>query len=199
MSPGSFPIRHSKNKRNQLTKLESLDYREGQGPVINAFWESWREHYGESGFVNPRGDRLLTEIALRAMATLKPRLMMINYNDPDYAHWGNASHYTRAISIMDEGLQRLVEHADADPFYRGQHCVCDRHRTAAETTIDSMATPFQHHFNSKSAHQVFALLFGPGIARRQIVDKPVEQIAIAGQRGRSHGDCHLLCTDTRIE
>ena len=44
--------------------------------------------------------------------------MMVNYQDPDYVHWGNASHYTRAVQIIDDGLQRLVAAVDADPFYQ---------------------------------------------------------------------------------
>ena len=177
-------------KQTELAKLEALDKRDtnrdGQGPAINAFWEGWRRHYGETGFVNPRGDRLLTEIALRAMDELKPRLMMVNYNDPDYVHWGNASHYTRGISIIDEGLRRLVERADADPFYRDNtvfvvapDCGRDDNRF--------MAIPYQHHFNSKSAHEVFALLFGPGITRNQIVDRQVDQIAITATVGEIMG------------
>ena len=42
-----------------------------------------------------------------------------------------------------------------------------------------MSVPFQHHFNSRSAHEVFALVFGPGIERGRILDKPVDQTAIA--------------------
>ena len=26
---------------------------------------------------------------------------MVNYQDPDYVHWGNPSHYTRAIAVID--------------------------------------------------------------------------------------------------
>ena len=49
--------------------------------------------------------------------------MMINYQDPDYVHWGNASHYTRAISVIDQGLARLVATVEADEHYRKPHRV----------------------------------------------------------------------------
>ncbi len=146
-------------------------------PKVQAFWARWRQSYGDTGLKNPRGDRLLTELSVRAMAELQPRFLMVNYQDPDYVHWGNPSHYTRAIAIIDEGLQRLVAAADADPFYRDNtifvitpDCGRDANPLAE--------VPFQHHFNSRSAHEIWAVIFGPGIARG-VVDRPVDQSAIA--------------------
>jgi hypothetical protein len=146
-------------------------------PEVEAFWARWRQGFGDDGLRNPRGDRLLTELATRAMTELKPRFMMVNYQDPDYVHWGNPSHYTRAIAVIDEGLQRLVSLADADPFYRDNTIFvitpdCGRD---ANPLAD---VPFQHHFNSRSAHEVWAMIFGPGIARG-VIDRPVDQSAIA--------------------
>ncbi len=146
-------------------------------PEVNAFWARWRQDYGDTGFKNPRGDRLLTELSVRAMTELKPRFLMVNYQDPDYVHWGNPSHYTRAIAIIDEGLQRLVSAADADPFYRGNTIFVitpDCGRDANPLT----EVPFQHHFNSRSAHETWAVIFGPGIGKG-VIDKPVDQSAIA--------------------
>ncbi len=177
-------------KQAELTKLEAIDYRTpeeartlGQGPEITAFWDDWRAFYGDTGFVNPRGDRLLTELAVRSLKTLQPRLMMINYNDPDYVHWGNMSHYTRGISIIDQGLQQLYAAVESDEFYRGNtvfaiipDCGRDTNRFAE--------VPCQHHFNSKSAHEIWALLTGPGIAKNTVVDKPTQQIALAKTLGQ---------------
>ena len=47
--------------------------------------------------------------------------------------------------------------------------------------------PCQHHFNSRSAHEIFALLVGPGVPRGTTVDKPVDQISIAGTIGKLMG------------
>jgi hypothetical protein len=164
----------------ERTRLLTVDPRGATpepSPEVEAFWARWRQSFGDSGFKNPRGDRLLTELSVRAMAELKPRFLMVNYQDPDYVHWGNPSHYTRAIAIIDEGLQRLVSTADADPFYRGNtifvitpDCGRDANPLAE--------VPFQHHFNSRSAHEVWAVIFGPGVAKG-IIDKPVDQSAIA--------------------
>lgn len=178
---GRASDKHLKEVRSQFDKLLAADRRKiapEQSPDVERLWANWRNHYGDSGLKNPRGDRLLTELALRALAELRPRLMMINYQDPDYVHWGNASHYTRAISIIDEGLARLVKATDTDAHYRD--------RTVFVVTPDCgrdanplMDVPFQHHFNSRSAHEIWAVVAGSGIERNQILDKPVDQTAVA--------------------
>jgi hypothetical protein len=146
-------------------------------PEVEAFWARWRQDFGDDGLRNPRGDRLLTELSVRALRELQPRFLMVNYQDPDYVHWGNPSHYTRAIAIIDEGLQRLVAAADAHPFYRDNtifvitpDCGRDANPLAE--------VPFQHHFNSRTAHETWAVIFGPGIGKG-VVDRPVDQSAIA--------------------
>jgi hypothetical protein len=50
-----------------------------------------------------------------------------------------------------------------------------------------MPVPFQHHFNSKSSHEIFALMVGPGIRGGQVVDREVQQADIAGTVGRVMG------------
>lgn len=187
---GAMSNKELVQKKKELRKLESLDHRvtapEAQSPEINAFWERWRAFYGESGFVNPRGDALLTELTVRAIKELRPKLLMVNYNDPDYVHWGNPSHYTRGISIIDQGIQRLVETVEADEEYRDNtvfvivpDCGRDDNRF--------MPVPFQHHFNTRAAHDIFALMFGPGIAQGQVVDRKVDQICVAATIGRVMG------------
>ncbi|MBV1868469.1 MAG: hypothetical protein KUG69_11280 [Marinosulfonomonas sp.] len=167
--------------QTEYDKLLAADVRatspKQSGPISD-FWRKWRAHYGDDGLRNPRGDRLLTELTIRAMAELRPRLMMVNYQDPDYVHWGNASHYTRAISIIDEGLAQIVDFADHDPFYRDNTIFvvvpdCGRD---ANMLVD---LPYQHHFNSRSAHEIWALVFGAGIGKNRVIDAPVDQSAIA--------------------
>ncbi len=174
----------------QLEKLEARNYRGDevaqQVDELESFWSRWRRHYGDSGFVNARGDRLLTQLTVRALHELRPKLVMVNYQDPDYVHWGNMSHYTRAISIIDEGVRQLVDTVEADPHYRGNTVFvivpdCGRDNNPL------MQVSCQHHFNSKSAHEIWALVMGPGIARGRVVDKPVNQISIAATIGQFMG------------
>jgi hypothetical protein len=162
----------------------------GRTPLDNAqlhkFWSNWRRDYRDSGLANPRGDRLLTQLALRAMSELRPRLLMINYQDPDYVHWGNASHYTRAIAIIDEGLQQLVHAADSFEHYAGRTTLfvvpdCGRDSNTL------MHIPFQHHFNTRSAHEIWALVVGPGIAKGKVLDKVKDQSQIAATIGAIMG------------
>lgn len=166
-----------------------------QSPEVTAFWEEWRAHYGDDGLRNPRGDRLLTALAARALRQLRPRLMMVNYQDPDYVHWGNASHYTRAIQIIDDGLQRLVETVEADPFYRDNTVFVITPDCGRDENL-LMDVPFQHHFNSRAAHQTWAVIFGTGIKSGPTLDRPVDQSAVAPtiaalmgfRAGRAEGD-----------
>lgn len=174
--------------RRELAELEAIDHRlagerPGQSPEIDEFWSRWRHLYRDSGLVNPRGDRLLTELAVRALHQLRPRLLMVNYNDPDYVHWGNPSHYTRGIAVIDRGLQRLVDVVEADAAYRDNTVFvvvpdCGRDDNRA------MRVPYQHHFNSRISHEIFALFFGAGIARNQVVDRAVDQVSVAATVGR---------------
>ena len=44
-----------------METMESIDYRHteanGQAAELDGFWQRWREFYGETGLVNPRGDK----------------------------------------------------------------------------------------------------------------------------------------------
>ncbi len=177
-------------KQKQLNELESKDYRSkglrNQSPEILSFWETWREHYGESGLVNPRGDRLLTELSLWALRRLRPRLMMVNYNDPDYVHWGIKSHYTRAIAIIDEGIERIVNWVDQDEEYR-DNTVFVIVPDCGRDSNPFLSTPYQHHFNSPSAHEIFGLWVGPGVRAGDMVDREVDQISVAATVGQLMG------------
>lgn len=164
-----------------LAQLESADLKREivrPSPPIEQFWEGWRSDYGESGLINARGDRLLTALAMRAMKELQPKLMLVNYQDPDYVHWGNPSHYTRAIAVIDDGIRQIVEAAAIAPHYR-DNSVFIVTPDCGRDDNQLMRVPYQHHFNSKPAHEVWALIFGKGIAKRTVVDKTVEQIAVA--------------------
>jgi len=178
------------DKRRELAKMEALDYRrqdqDAQTGEIEQFWKEWRQFYCDSGFVNPRGDRLLTELALRAIKQLRPKLLMINYNDCDYVHWGNMAHYTRGIAIMDVGIQKIVAAVEADPEYR-DNTVFVIVPDCGRDDSPFAAVPCQHHFNSRSSREIFAFLFGSGIERGRIVDRPTQQIQIAATVGQLMG------------
>jgi hypothetical protein len=169
-------------KSMELTKMESVDYRaskeEGQGQTLDRFWSGWRDFYGESGLVNPRGDRLLTQLALRALKELRPKLLMVNYQDCDYVHWGFESHYTRALSIMDNGIQQLFQAIQSDPEYR-ENTIVALVPDCGRDDNPFIDVPCQHHFNSRAAHEIFALFIGPGIPKGKVVDKVVQQISVA--------------------
>ncbi len=168
----------------QLEQMEERDYRSRNrnsvtvsSEKLNDFWAKWRRHYGDSGLVNPRGDRLLTTLAMWALRELRPKLMMINYQDPDYVHWGRSSFYTRAVSIIDDGVRELWNTIQNDDEYRDNtvfvvvpDCGRDNNRCAP--------VPFQHHFN---AHEIFGIIAGPqrlGIQGTRPYDREVQQTSM---------------------
>ena len=184
---GNFAGKQLEKKLKELRELEKIDHRvtgpEAQAPEIQAFWARWREFYGDSGFVNPRGDQLLAELAVRAIRELRPKLLMVNFNDPDYVHWGNPVHYTRGISVIDQAIERIVATVEGDDEYRGNTIFVIAPDCGRDNNM-LMDVPYQHHFNTKSSHEIFALLMGPGIAAGQVVDHSVDQIQIASTVGK---------------
>ncbi|MEM9480630.1 MAG: hypothetical protein AAGA58_13325 [Verrucomicrobiota bacterium] len=191
LANGKYTGKELAKKQKEFDEMVRLDYRLGpkgsdQGPEINAFWKNWSEFYGDSGFVNPRGDRLLTDISIRALHQLKPKLMMINYNDPDYVHWGNMSHYTRGISVIDNGLERLTQVTQTLDEYR-DNTIFVVVPDCGRDTNPYAHVPCQHHFNSQSSREIWALLVGPGIEKNTVVDYPVFQNAIAPTIGQLMG------------
>ena len=177
-----FTDKELEKKQEELEKLLEKNYRPNQElsePLkLTQFWEEWEKMYGESGLVNPRGDSLLTELAVWAINRLKPKLLMINYNDPDYVHWGYKSHYTRGISIIDQGIKRLVDTIKLAEEYRDNTVLC----IVPDCGRDSnpfLSVPYQHHFNSKSAHEIFELFWGKGINKNKVIERQVSQIDIA--------------------
>jgi hypothetical protein len=111
---------------------------------------------------------------------------MVNYNDPDYVHWGNMTHYTRGIAIIDEGLRQLVATVEADEQYR-DNTVFVVVPDCGRDTNPLAAVPCQHHFGSRSSHEIFALMFGPGIAKGDVVDKRHDQSSVARTIGKVMG------------
>jgi hypothetical protein len=192
---GNLSTKEKAEKEKQLREMLALDYRvskddpDRSNPRIDEFWAGWRRHYGESGLAQPRGDRLLTALALRALKELRPRFLMINYQDTDYVHWGPAHFYTRAISIIDEGVRELYHAVESDEYYRDNTVFvivpdCGRDNNRA------MAIPYQHHFGSRTAHDIFAILAGP----RKFIPRSVtpigrlqQQISVAATVGELMG------------
>jgi hypothetical protein len=101
-------------------------------------------------------------------------------------HWGNASHYTRAIVAIDKALERLVAAVDADPEYR-ENTVFLVIPDCGRDANPLMSVPYQHHFNTRSSHEIWALIFGSSTVRGRVLDKPVDQTSIAATAGALMG------------
>ncbi|MEM7364896.1 MAG: hypothetical protein AAF525_12805 [Pseudomonadota bacterium] len=179
----------------KLQEMREVDTRQselsGQSAAIERLWSSWRGHYGDTGLVNARGDRLITELALSAINDLQPRLMLLNYQDPDYVHWGYSAHYTRGISVIDRSLRSIVQACDHHPAYRN-NTVFVVVPDCGRDTNRLLKNPFQHHFNSPSSREIWALMVGPGIERGREINREVQQIdvgpSVAALMGFTQGE-----------
>ena len=182
LAEAPVPDDDSSRAQQEIAKMAGADASHQdtyvESPAIARFWDTWRGRYDDTASVSPRGDQLLTELSVRAMRHLRPKLMMVNYCDCDYVHWGALSHYTHGIAIMDQGLRRLVEAADADEAYR-DNTVFVVVPDCGRDDNPSMAVPCQHHANTRSAREIFALVVGPGIAPGVWIDDVTDQISVA--------------------
>jgi len=147
-------------------------------PSIQSFWQKWQRYYGDDRAIIPRGDSMSTEVALWALRDLRPKLMLINYEDPDHVHWGAKSHYKRGIMGIDQGIQQLVKAVETDPFYK-DNTVFVIVPDCGRTDNLLMDIPYQHHFNTRSTREIFAMISGAGIEKNQIIDHAVDQTSIA--------------------
>lgn len=183
--------RLSEIRKNSPELLTTEEY----SPEIKNFWNKWLAYHGKNDQTYPRGDRQTTELALWSLRYLRPKLMMVNFQDTDFVHFGVKSQYTRAITIIDEGIRQIVQTVENDPFYKGNTVFV----VVPDCGRDSnplMDVPFQHHFNSRSSHEIFAVLYGTGIAKKRIVEANADQTSIAPTIGaimgfkakRSEGD-----------
>ncbi len=112
--------------------------------------------------------------------------MMINFNDPDYVHWGNISHYTKGIAIIDRAIRRLVKLTDSDEFYAGRTVFAIVPDCGRDNNLFTKV-PCQHHLNTAESRRIFGLFMGPGIDKGVVYDKPCEQIAVAPTVGKLMG------------
>ncbi len=180
-----------KTRQQELRRMQNLGERvrdlNAPNPELDAFWGRWRDYYGTSGFINPRGDRLLTTLSLWALRHLRPKLMMINYQDPDYVHWGNRNFYTRALAVIDEGVREIYHAVQADEEYRDRTVFLVVPDCGRDSNC-SMPIPYQHHFNTRSAREIFVVAAGPGIIRSQTpVDRKAQQISMTASIGQIMG------------
>jgi hypothetical protein len=193
LAEGNLSEKERAEKEAQLGQMQACDYRckddPPSDPRLDELWAGWRRRHGDAGLACPRGDRLLTALALRALEELRPRFLMINYQDTDYVHWGPAHFYTRAIAVIDEGVRALYRAVQADEQYRDNTVFvvvpdCGRDNNRA------MAVPYQHHFGSRTAHEIFAIVAGPEklVPRSATpIDRMQQQISVAATVGELMG------------
>jgi hypothetical protein len=87
---------------------------------------------------------------------------------------------------MDNEVKRLVDIVESDPEYR-DNTVWVVVPDCGRDDNPFMAVPCQHQFGTRSSHEIFALVFGAGVPRGQVVDRTVSQVQITSTIGRLMG------------
>jgi hypothetical protein len=87
---------------------------------------------------------------------------------------------------MDDSIKQLVAAVEADPEYRDDTVFVIAPDCGRDTN-PFVEVPCQHHFNTRSSHEVFALVFGKGVPKGVVVDKPSQQISVASTIGALMG------------
>ncbi len=118
LKEGRLSDKERETKQKKLEKMENLDYRVENrdrviDPEIDKFWRKWRSYYGSSGLVNPRGDRLLTTLALWALRELLLK-------DTNSNTRRGAAYVLSRAGAGAKKAQAALDHAanDSDPFVR---------------------------------------------------------------------------------
>ena len=187
-------------KKGDLRRLQRrLDRLQGQDPrtdpdpyddpiVEERFWRPFLQTFGQRV---PKGDAFQTEATIHALRTLKPRLLMVNFQDCDYAHWGPRHFYDEGVRRMDQGLRRIVEEIQRNPHYRENTVVFVVPEVGRGTNLDQkggskhLRTDYQHHNpDDLGSHQTFLLAWGSGIRPGITIDEeraPIDLPATVGQ------------------
>lgn len=141
------------------------------------------EHCREFGQTYARGDELVFDFACDALDLWHPRLLMVNFHDTDYVHWGIPYFYTEGIRRMDAYVWQLHRKLQLDAVYRDNTYLfiapdCGR------STNPRRFMPYQHHWAGEpGSHELFILCVGPGVAPGRRIRALRQQIDLAPSVG----------------
>jgi hypothetical protein len=127
-----------------------------------------------------RLDSFTHAIAVETLATARPRVLLIAYEETDaFAHRGDFAQYLFAANRVDRFIAELWAWTQADPVYAGRTTliVTADHGRGAETT-DEGPTTWRHHgqTNAESAEIWFGAL-GPGVRAGAEPSYPLDRCA----------------------
>lgn len=134
---------------------------------------------GEYGVRRYRSDAATWAAAQKTLARDHPRLVLINFKDPDgTGHGGDWNAYLRAIQQTDQYAGQLWRWLQDDPAYAGSTALfvtADHGRHS-----DGVATGFvDHGCNCEGCRHLPFLALGPDFRQGTVVDTAYESIDLA--------------------
>lgn len=143
-------------------------------------YAAWKQGSGSTSH-----DAFLTDRAISCMRRFAPDVIAIDYGEIDCAHYGSWSRYVEAIRRTDELTRRVWRETQRLETYRDNTLLLvlpDHGRELDE----SGGWGFIHHsdfYTDKGADEgcrrVWMLAMGPGVARGQVIERPVPITATA--------------------
>jgi len=163
--------------KEQLDYLYRRHYRRA-GVPNDRIAEFWRQHARLFGNDVPRGDALAFHLASLALQQLRPRLMMVSFQDVDFTHWGIDYVYRNGLNNTDAMTWQLWQLVRNDPYYRDDTYFfvvpdCGRGRNPTRYV------PYQHHDTGDvGSDEIFVYAWGPKVGRGVRVDRRKQQVDV---------------------
>lgn len=118
-----------------------------------------------------RDDHLTWDVVLSTMETHHPKLMLVNFRQPDgYGHDGNWNAYVQSIRDTDEYIYQLWNFIQNDPIYKDKTAMIVTNDHGRH--LDNVANGFvSHGDNCEGCRRINCLALGPDFKRGVVTDK----------------------------
>jgi len=126
-----------------------------------------------------RSDSVTQAHVLTALQTLRPRLMLVNFKDPDsYGHMGDFSGYLAAIQQTDAYVAAIWNYLQSDPFYKDKTTLIVTNDHGRHT--NGISTGFTSHGDGcEGCRRIEFFALSPDFKQGAIVFTPYEQTDIS--------------------
>jgi arylsulfatase A-like enzyme len=162
----------SKDKLHMLTNSQAEGFHDAWTPSDDC----GQNGDGTGGY---RSDPVTHAHVLQVLGTHHPRLLLVNYKDPDvYAHGNNYSGYLSGIQQTDAYIAEIWDFIQNDPLYKDKTTLIvtnDHGRHLDGTSVGFVS----HGDDCAGCRHIEFFALSPDFRKNAIVHTPYEQIDIA--------------------
>ncbi len=133
------------------------------------------------------GDELVWYFAETAMTTIKPDILVINFGGPDIAHRGSFSDYVSKIQCLDDLVVRVFNETRKNKAY--QNCTLFIVTPDCGRSLPGLGSGgfTSHSSGDDGCRRLWAVVAGPGTAKKSVVSTSFTQYDIAPTIGEALG------------